>query len=793
VSDKQVFGPVNYFPTTNPVGVTNPPLAVYQFDPCGLWLEDRTANNRDLTVVTGAFEFKQDPDTGLFGIEFGSGDHELIMPDEEVLRVAQNELGTDDASLTVEAIVRPTANNGAVFNCAGGGESLTTNYLWSLGEEWNDGGVQKYSSFLEYSNGANAGVSSSAVVKLNTLMYLAMTISADGLTFKWYRDGTLIGTGTATHRAEKNSAGGNVQRVRIGRREDDNYDLKGLLCGLRITNETFADADVGEAWGTISGIATATPIFDIGAARAQEEINFPPLTGEVVRGSAGIERARVIGGANISAEESVEFQSMGGEPGHDPLALDQRGRELEPESLGAVEDIEVTISGPAEFSLWSTDEDGKPHFATPSDYPHPIRAFYYSALGEPFHDPTGHNLTGYARDGQRYTNGVLDAGPVLAPWASEVSSDDRGIRQDFPVTSLIVVARNEVVIFDLDDFDGTVPKLRVFMRFRFGDASNFYMAGRGNYSIRDVKMVNGVLILVQKNTGWENGRLIMIDFKGDTAYNTGHLIGSDNHWRWNGTIADRNTVKYTTSGVSPSLRHNCEQIWSVSAVLDDDQTLYVAIVGDDTSPTIFKSYAGTGLAVSSWVTTVTGPEVGDSDSGEDYRMVLFDRLGIFWFSIDNRLYRNVVQYKEGAVVADLANNWQPDALYKGVELPYQILGLAEAQNFIFCATSNGIYVVHRGSLDFWLAYTWPGGGGRGVANSPGAGEILVGGPNSISRKRLSSLALAQANFIAVMQDMPQQGVQAAMLVRTSDDYLVSSQVWPTVLVEANAAFHVLIT
>lgn len=783
MQSKRVFGPAKYFPTTNPSGVTNPPLAVWQFDSPDDWLVDRTVNGRDLSVVTGTFEFLRDEAMGLVGAYFGSGDHELIAPDEEALRIAQDELGTDDASLTLEAIVNPTSYDGAIFDCAGDGESLATNYLWTLGTTWDDAGVRKYWSFLEYGGGANASVSSTAIARLNTLMYLAMTISADGLTFKFYIDGVLVGTGTATHRAEKNSAGGNVQRLRIGRRAADNYDYKGLVCGLRITNETFADADVAEAWDSIKGYSL-DQYEPISPAAFADEVKFLPAGGEPKQSDplTGSTRGRVSSFGVGAFSEEVTFQSeAGGDESHTPLGL-TRGRKV---AVGASfeENINIVQGSVPEFNNTTLDSDGNNHFI--GSFPRAYRAFYYATAGERWHSPTSYSFTGYGRNGRHYTNGVEDPGPVYAPWYSEAPGADRGTRGDFPTRALIVVAAEEICIFDLDTFDGSVSTLKLWMRFRYGNSSNFYMIGRGNETIRDVKMRNGMLVLAQKNTSWENGRLITIDFKGDDTYNTGNLIGSDNHWRWNGTIVQRNEVHYTTSGVSPSLRQNNERVYSVSPWVDENGVTWVALAGEDDIAVV--RIPTTGLPAE--VTDLAGPDVGDVNlDDEGYRSVMFDRLGLLWFSIGTRLYRNFT-FKEGVIVADVSKDAEISGLYRSVDLNGAIVSLAETQNYIFAAVPGvGIYAVHRGSMEVFLAYTPVGGGGVGTL---GLGGEIFADKNQLEEKGLYSFSLALANYLAIATTLNGEGEPEATIIRTTDDDTPAVFQFPD-LAEPRALFHVII-
>lgn len=783
---KHVWGINKYLPATNPSGVTNAPLAVWQLDgDSSLWLTDRTVNGRDLSIVTGTFEFLPDPVMGLVGAFFGSGDHELIAPDLDIFRIAKDTGGGGDASLTIEMIVRSTTSAGLWFECAAGGESDETNYLYHLGRTWSDSGTLKYYSFNEYgTGGTNISVNFTEKERLNELIYGALTISADGTVRKLYLNGVLVSTITTT--AAQKAPTGNVQRLRFGRQDGNDYDFKGWMFGGRITDEIFGDADVLEAYNDLVGDKIEVPSSILKASFLDENV-FLPAGGEPNQSDPlpGSTRGQLVSSPGVGFYDENEFQGSLGRPSHGPIAEDHGALKF----VGGTsfnEAIEIEQGSIPEFNNATVDGEGNYHFA--STMPAPYRAFFYNTTGERWANPTAGNFTGYARNGKHYTNGVEDAGPVWAPWASEAFGANRGLRNDFPVKSLIVIAQQELCIFDLDTFDGSVASLRLWMRFRHGTSSSFWMIGRGDWTLRDVKMRNGLLVPAQRNTSWEDGRVILIDFKGDTTYNTGNMIGATNHWRWDGTIVQRNEAHFITSGVSPSLRQNNERIYSVDILSDDDGTAWVAYAGEDDNGVVRVPVGGR----PDWVISVTGPDTGESDLDDyGYRNVFFDRLGILWFSIGTRLFRNVKSFRQGVIVADLKSGRKVTSVYKSVDLKADIRDIAEAQNFIFVVAEGvGIYAVNRHTLRGHLAYTVANGGGSGARDIPGNGEIFKGQGNPVV-KSISSFSLEHANFLAMRTHLPVDGKPEASIIRTTDDHIPAWFQFPA-LADPLPLFHVII-
>jgi hypothetical protein len=429
-----------------------------------------------------------------------------------------------------------------------------------------------------------------------------------------------------------------------------------------------------------------------------------------------------------------------------------------------LQDEETTLLGIAgTYSDITVDGDFNAHFTEKR-----IKgAFFYNTAGEDWANPVTSLLTGYARNGTRYTAGVQDGGPVNAPWAAEAFSTTRGNRNDFPEEALIVWTDNSLVIFDVTNFPAD---LTMWMRFTV-DTQKILRE-----TITDVKMVNGVLI-VSHTTG--TSRLILVDFKGDTTANTGHLIGPDNHWRWNGDIAARNGASlYTTAGVSPSLRINSENNYDLAARKEGSK-YYAAISGEDDTHVI---------EVDGSQGTVPSRSFGTAESNRpanigDIRNVTFDDFGWLWTSEQKLLVRNATQWRDGCRMLETRD--RPAArgisdLYPVVELPYDIDYLVSARDYVYCGTEVGIYRVKRGTLKIELAYTVVGGGGGGRLNNPPDGELLLGDTPQVLW--LHAYSLDGSSYLAVTT------YQGVVTIRLFDDVVTQGLVYPA-LFEHRAYFN----
>ena len=425
------------------------------------------------------------------------------------------------------------------------------------------------------------------------------------------------------------------------------------------------------------------------------------------------------------------------------------------------------VNGVVQYRPDTLDPQAHPHFNG-----YQVRKFfYYRTEGEPWANPTLSGFTGFAKDGFRYTDGVQDAGPVEAPWRQESTfpSGNRSNRGDFPDEVLIAVTDDEVVLFDIDSWPTTSPV--VWMRFEIGPSDNYYLMARNAGVIRDVSMANGTLVASSVHTGSENGRLHIADFKADGTNHCAHLIGATNHWYWAGGYDLRNrneSGRWTTSGPSPSLRINPEYCYSVDIFDGGDGKSWVAVAGEDVSPHII----GIEDSVPQYSSVVGGLDRGQDNVG-DARRVLFDENGWLWFTYQNQLFRNVLDYQGGIAVAEKSNR-----RHQNVSLPVGITAIAQSGNYLYLGTERGVYKVDKMSLQAWLAFTIAGGGGGGFGNTPPAGEILVGQNPSIVD--MQAITLATANILQVCTEAVTGQLGGVTTIRVTDDLVLESRAYPDI-------------
>jgi len=145
-----------------------------------------------------------------------------------------------------------------------------------------------------------------------------------------------------------------------------------------------------------------------------------------------------------------------------------------------------------------------------------------------FYFPGNNGHTGYAFNGQHYTNGVQDIGYPSASWFSEGSGSYRGAGTSFPFYGLILLGRASMTILDESN-----PSLNLWMTFLFGNGmmltDNFIM-GDPNFSTSyqmgftpsGLSYANGKLsVVLSPDRGSESitsTMAITIDFSQDRAY-----------------------------------------------------------------------------------------------------------------------------------------------------------------------------------------------------------------------------------------------------------------------------------
>lgn len=471
--------------------------------------------------------------------------------------------------------------------------------------------------------------------------------------------------------------------------------------------------------------------------------------------------------------EDVEFpETIGGEAKH---TFPQRAPgKLEHLVATGYRDRILVQVGSADIRAESqtTDSEAHPHFVGRQAYV----SFFYDAYDDPWHDPVGTNHTGYARDGYKYTNGVLDGGPVYAPWASEAAGTDRSSRRDFPTRAMIVGTLSEITIFDMDGYEST-GNVDVWMRFRYGAGSNYYQLGAsdGRY-VNDIMFKDGVLIAVSGQT--TIGGLKIIDFRAE-GQDFFALVRSDSDYDWGaGTdITDRNTTGRVEQGAAPNPRITSSYPESVSAVFiprttTGDYDEWYAVSGETNTCLVHRAN------VSGTKTLTNGTFGAQGDTSGSTRKVMFDKAGILWFSIDNVLHRNIYDYKDYYIRAEYGN--VAGTPKTRVTLPHTITYLTDGPNMVFVGTTAGVYVVQKSDLSAHLAYTVVGGNGGGKNNMPPRGELLVGeNPEILSMRAFTSDSImGEMGFLVIATTYTADKGGGVSLIRMFDDILFASQEFP---------------
>jgi hypothetical protein len=391
------------------------------------------------------------------------------------------------------------------------------------------------------------------------------------------------------------------------------------------------------------------------------------------------------------------------------------------------------LSNVPKYTGSTFDQWGAPHFISTTGDLRVWEAYHYDATGEPWDTPTTGGFTGFARDGTSYTAGVQDGGPIFAPWAAEAQGTHRSPRADFPIRSLIVIAqgtKGELVIFDLDGFDGTVASLVVWMRFEM-DASNFRFLGRSNLSLQHASMRNGVLT-VATQTDSEAGAVYIFDFKRDGNQSAGQFITPATHQRLAAAIdltnRNDNGGGLWTATLDPgSITVVLESVdaFRVLSWYESYTKTWVIVTGDNQDPQMILFNGG----VATQSVVAIGDDRGDAGQSYFHRSVWIDRDGWLWFSRDNKLWRNTLNWRDGRIFQFLptgSTDFRRARQQRGVELPIAIRWLASAREYIFAATDAGVYAIHRGTMDFYLAYSFAGGGGKGRLPTTATGEKMAG-------------------------------------------------------------------
>lgn len=434
-----------------------------------------------------------------------------------------------------------------------------------------------------------------------------------------------------------------------------------------------------------------------------------------------------------------------------------------------------------EYRPSANDTEGHPYFLDTLGSPRLRDAFIYDATYDPWNNPEIYGLNGYGRDGHLYVAGVQQV--TMAPWASETAGVDRSSRPDFPLRSLLVISQSELVIFDLDNWP---TSLTVWMRFRLGNSSNFYLIGRIADSLRVSRMINGTLLVGSIHNGTENGGLFSIDFK-RTGTDFALLIRADGWWNGAGgrNIVHRNqTGNWVNQGTGFTL--GGEYVYHLDATMDismaSRERMWIA-AGSEDLVRILEIQANQPKFDYNTVGPLVGPY---NDFNAGLKFPFFDSAGWLWIGWGSYIFRAIRDFQSGVIVMG-KNPGSQGSRHPFVQLVHHskkviVRGLTQVNESIYASTNVGVYRINRFTMEAYLCYTILGGGGGGRLNSPPAGELLGGNKEWIQwikgfvvnrlGKSIGYLAVAttQVNFDPIYS--PQNGSGAVTIIRTYDDTLI---------------------
>lgn len=779
-------------PTTPPVGAPSP-TAVWWLNSSGNRTVDQTGNGNTLTSY-GSWVFHTDYLThGMTGAYFDGTGGEYLRRSSESLRFAKYNSG-GDGSYTIEIVLNQNSGKpqGTIFDCGGDGESLATNYLYRMGH----GGGSQYYQFNERDNGVNIGFTHTGAYKVHDrIAYLCMTSDVTGTNKKFYIDGVKVSDITV-QAAEKNTSG-NTQRLDIARIHDGNstYHYKGYMYSIRMTYGEYSETQVAEAYEGLLGdpinqqrlptIHGDTTPQETGVWEDDLSYQYDPnIVHDVILPSGALDQK-----PGRQPNTSSNYQNIG--LWEDDLSyetdtqVDIGKRDEQTANFGSInvweDDLRYALARAASVGPNTLDANGHPHFSATNRIM--WDGFLYDTTGEPWANPTAGNFTGYAKDGYRYTNGVKDSPDDLAPWATETEGTHRGPRQSFPDRAWISTSIGydssdhcELVIFDLDQYDGTADSLHVWMRFISNSSRYFLQTAYNGYRHSDMK--NGVLVTASLE-GTAVGSVDITDFKLDGTQNAFHHFRTDGHWNLlaGKDITDRNSASWWNALSTPvTFSENYYRVQVTKGNYDNEY--WVLACGEDPQDPI-TLHMQNGVAQS--ITQLYGLNVGEANLYDYwYRNVYLDDNDMLWWTQNTYLYMGVDYYKDNALIAEWEYRYSTQSRQQPyVNLGTQIYWITGVRGFLYAATAEGIYKIDKNTLDFWLCYTVSGGGGGGRLNNPPDGEIL---PGAVKRPyKIIGFDIYETGFLTVgtfaygldSPDLEARG-GSACVIRTYDDKVVAS-------------------
>lgn len=548
------------------------------------------------------------------------------------------------------------------------------------------------------------------------------------------------------------------------------------------------------AWQTIQTYQNV-PKFTHAAIAHKEWSNETAHVEYSYLSAIGERRARLEEGRDVGASDSVLFPAMYAvELPIRAGVFDSAGTEIDgvvdtrafPNlSPGYVLDNAVLRLGQTptyNAATPSLDGEGHQHFTLTTTHPTLTADVLNVNVGD-WANPTGTGFTGYAKDGFKYTAGVQDAGPVLAPWASEAAGANRSSKDGMPNKLLAVVVGalsgtatgHEVVLFDLDEYVLS-GNLNVWMRIK---PTTSYTLSGDNTSGRVAQQIgfyDGMLVMVLRQ-GTVPGVLNLVDFKSNTQHVLQVVDSLDHYIAGSGkTIVNRNDaagMAVTTTLIGPECRITGTNPCGV-AVTGSGTNVWIAVATEDGFTLLRAARSGGDTILQTYQNL---EPVGPLDT-PNQRAVMFDRYGQLWLSEQNRLWCCGFDYRGDVFVNPFSMLYPTDVRrrYLTGSLPsgWVITSITELRDSIYCAVlGQGVFRFDKATGAFHHAFNVSGGGGGGRANLPPAGEVIAGDKRTI--QRLHGSDAPESGYLCIASA---HGGGTAQVIRVHDNELMVSKVFP---------------
>jgi hypothetical protein len=258
-------------------------------------------------------------------------------------------------------------------------------------------------------------------------------------------------------------------------------------------------------------------------------------------------------------------------------------------------------------------------------------------------------------------------------WKSEIASNDRGSRDNFPPRAHIISNISGIDIIDATSND-------LFMRLNSG---NNYALDNNFGTPNKVVARNGKIFISLRDDLAEppTGSLIILDLDNDEIYRT----DSTGSYKWSGTIAQRNQAgTWSADTTYPTLSNHLINSLDIKTISGND---YLAI-GNNLNAQVIKTNGSTTI-------------YNSTEEGE-VKHVLIDSNGSLYYAIDNiGIYRSDLSLPlsanfSSATIYDGASNAEVPALnYLSMNLTEASSTADAGKNTIFIGSHRGLTIINE--------------------------------------------------------------------------------------------------